>query len=396
MLFRSRRPALPRERPLGFWGFGAVAVAAFGGPLALSALMAPSLLTDAAPSAGLSTLAGAVLFVAPLTIWLRYARHVHGPGGLSAFVEAAAGRRVALGQAAIWTVSYVLYVIYTTVQIVYDVLPGVLPGERRYQTVLAVALPVVLAAVVIAGRAATVLMLAVIAAGQVAVGGLLAGVAIGHLGMPASSFAPHVPARTLATAGAQTSLLYICGGLPVFLGGEIAAPAQTIRRGLTGAYLIAAVLVVGTAAPLAAAPGLAGTALPGVSVAQQFAGARLAQAVGVGVAVSTAGVMLCEYLALTRLIHAVTTWGVRRAAVMLGAVFILVAPISLVNPDRFYGALVKPSLVALWVSQLIVFAVYPLFARRHRQPMRSAWALTLVASGLVLYGLWSTLQQSVS
>jgi amino acid transporter len=142
-----------RERPIGPWAFAGVAVASFGGPLALAALIAPGLVADASDSAGVEMLAAVVVFAAPLAIWLRYSRHVAGSGGLYSFVEAAAGRRVALVQAAIWTFSYLLYVIYTTVQIVYDVLPVVLPGERRYQTVLALLIPVALAAVIIAGRA---------------------------------------------------------------------------------------------------------------------------------------------------------------------------------------------------------------------------------------------------
>ncbi len=64
----------------------------------------------------------------PLLIWLRYAREISSSGGLFSFVEAAAGRRVALVQAAIWTVSYLLYLVYTTVYVVFDVLPSVLPG----------------------------------------------------------------------------------------------------------------------------------------------------------------------------------------------------------------------------------------------------------------------------
>jgi LuxR family transcriptional regulator, maltose regulon positive regulatory protein len=37
--------------------------------------------------------------------------------------------RVALVQAGLWIVSYLLYLLYTTVQIVYDTLPAVLPGR---------------------------------------------------------------------------------------------------------------------------------------------------------------------------------------------------------------------------------------------------------------------------
>ena len=117
-------PRAARSRPIGSWAFAGVAVASFGGPLALAALNAPGLLGDAADSAGLAMVVAVLVFVVPLAIWLRYSRHVASSGGLFSFVEAAAGRRVALAQAAVWIVSYVLYLVYTTVQIVYDLLPN--------------------------------------------------------------------------------------------------------------------------------------------------------------------------------------------------------------------------------------------------------------------------------
>lgn len=379
--------------PIGQWAFTGVAVASFGGPLALAALAAPGLAADAADSAGLAMLAAAVVFTVPLAIWLRYSRHISSSGGLYAFVEAAAGRRVALAQAALWTVSYVLYLVYTTVQIVYDLLPGVVPGERRYQTLLALAIPVALAAVMIAGRTAALIVLGLIAAGQLALAGVLDGVTLAHVSTPVSSFGTGAPAGSLAKAGAQTSLLYICGSLPLFLGGELATPARTIRRGLIAAFLLTAGVVVLAVAPLAAAPGLLHTQVPGVSLVEQFSGAGLAEAVGIGVAVSTAGVILCEYLALTRLVHAIGHWRLRPIAIAIGAVLVLAAPFSLIDPNGFYSSLLKPSLLALWLSQLVVFAVYPLFAAKRRQRAWPAWLLGLGASAFAIYGLWTTLQQ---
>jgi hypothetical protein len=52
--------------------------------------------------------------------------------------------------------------------------------------------------------------------------------------------------------------------------------------------------------------------------------------------------------------------------------------------------------VALWLSQLIVFAVYPLFAIKHRQRAWPAWTLSLIASAFAIYGLVTTLQQASS
>jgi hypothetical protein len=378
-------------RPIGAWGFGAVAVCSLGGPLALAALMAPSLVGEAGASAGLVGIAGLIVSAAPLAIWLRFAAHVHGPGGLTGFVEAAAGRRVALLQATIWTISYLLYLVYTTVQIVYDVLPVAIPGERGVQSALVVLVPLALIGVMMAGRTATLIVLGVIAAGQLAVAASLDAVTIAHLHTPVSSFRPGAGAGPLARAGTQASLLYVCGSLPLFLGGELAQPRRVIGRGLPVAFALTGLVVIAALAPLAAAPGLATTAIPGMTVMAQFAGAGAARLIGVGVAVSIAGVMVCEYLALTRLAQAVLRWRPRRSTGLIGAVMLAATPLILADPQGAYNTLLEPSLIALWLSQLIVFACYPRFARRVGHRVWSARALSLTAGAWALYALYTTI-----
>jgi amino acid transporter len=391
------RPLSEGERPVSPRAFAGVAIASFGGPLALSALIAPGIVAgDAASSAGLAMAAAVVVFAFPLVIWLRYAREINSSGGLYSFVDAAAGRRVAQVQAGLWIFSYLLYVVYTTVQVVYDTLPPVLPGEVRYQPLLAILIPVALAGVMIAGRRAALLVIGLLGVGQLAIAIALDGVTLANIATPASSFGGPAPAGALAGSAAQTSLLYICGSLPLFLGGELARPARTIRRGLVAVYLVTAAVVIAGVAPLAADPGLAAEPIPGMTIAQRFVGHGFALTVGIGVAASVAGVMLVEYLALSRLVSAVTTWPSRRVIIATGAVIVAVAPFTLIDPDGFYDALLKPSLVALWLSQLIVFAVYPRFADRRGSRMLPVWLLTAASVAFCCYGLWAVIQHSTS
>ena len=186
--------ALPAARPASGWAFAGVAVTSFGGPLALAALYAPGIVAGPpAPRPGWPWPRRWPCSRSRWSIWLRYARQVNGPGGLYSFVEAAAGRRVALVQAGLWIVSYLLYLLYTTAQIVYDTLPAVVPGERRYQPVLEIAIPVALAGVMIAGRRVALLVIGLVAAGQLAIAAALGGVTLTHLGLPVSASGPRRP-----------------------------------------------------------------------------------------------------------------------------------------------------------------------------------------------------------
>ena len=385
-------------RPIGQWAFTGVAVTAFGGPLALAALYAPSIAGGAASSAGLAMVAAAVAFGLPLAVWFGYARHVSSSGGLYAFTEAAAGPRVALAQASVWALSYLLYLVYTTAQIVYDTLPAVLPGEVRYQSLLEVVIPIGLAGVMIAGRRAALAVIGLIAAGQLAIAAALSGVTLAHVPLPASSFGGSAPAGSVAIASGQTALLYICGSLPFFLGGELGGDLRrrfrTTRRGVLGAYLATAAVIIAAVAPLAADPGLTHGDIPGMDVAQQFAGHGFALAVGIGVVVSIAGVMLVEYLALSRLAAAVTRWPLRPLLIGIGVIMVATAPVLLINPDLIYDDLTTVSLFALWLSQLIPFALYPRFVARRGGHLLPAVVLAAAASALAVYGLWTTIQTS--
>ncbi len=388
------RPLAVDERPIGSWAFMGFAITSFGGPLALAALFGPGVVAGASGAAGLAMLGGVVVFAFPMAIWLRYSREIASSGGLYSFTEAAAGRPVALVQAGLWIISYLLYVLYTTTQIVYDTLPAVFPHVGPYQPALEIAIPVALAGVMVAGRGTALVVIGLIAAGQLAIAAALGGLTVAHLNTPAATFGGSAPAGDVATATAQTALLYICGSLPLFLGGELARPARTMRRGLIAAFLVTAAVVTIAVAPLAAAPADTLVAIPGMTVAQQFAGHGFAVVVGVGVAVSIAGVILVEYFALSRLVTAMTSWARRPVIIAIGAVLVVFAPLTLINPQQIYSDLLTPSLVGLWASMLIVFAVYPRFAIKRGSRPLPVLVVTLAASALAIYGLWSAIAHS--
>jgi amino acid transporter len=380
------------EAPISRLLFLGLTVAATGGPLALAAVYVPGVLGDAAGSAGLVALLAAAAFVPALLVWLGYSRQIAGPGGLYAFVEAAAGRRVALAQAGLWVISYLLYLVYTITYIAYDLLPSVFPALTSARVFVQLATALLVAGVAVAPIRTAARIIGAIAGLQVVLVVALAVTGTTSLGSAAGSFVPHhQPAATLL-AGGNTSILFICASLPLFLGGEVSGGRASVRRGLAGGWAVVAALTLVAAVPMAVAgASITGAAVPGVALARAAGQPGLATAVGAGVAASTAALIVIEFLALSRLGHALTGRPVAQLSRVLAVVLVVGSAASLADPARVYQDLLKPSLVALWLAQLLVFAVYPRFAARlHGWRLRD-FALAGAASALMLFGLWSTI-----
>ena len=377
----------PGLHPLLFTG---IVVASIGGPLALVALQIPAS-SETASRVFWVTLGGTVLFLAPMAVWYGYARRIASAGGLTAFVEAAAGRRVALAQGVLWIVSYALYMVYTIPQVVYEMLPAAVPIPAPAQPFLAVGIVVAVGGVALLPLRWAVSVAALLALAQVVLVLALAGAVLPH---PPSArpFSPALGAASLATA--QASLFYVCGSLPLFLGSEVRGGARTVSRGLVAGFAVAAVVVLIGVFAVTRGGVNGALGIPGQQLANGVGARRLGLAIGVGAAVSTAVIVLAEFLAMTRLIHHLFVWPVRPVTAVMAAALVVATAVTLVNPIGIYDALIKPSLVALWLSQVIVFAVYPLY-RARLEPGRRGGSLAApvaaaaVASALAVFGLVS-------
>jgi hypothetical protein len=378
-------PAVQGARPsaLPVPLFAGFAVAAIGGPLALPSIL-PGVAGDAISSAGLVVLLALLLFLAPLGIWLSFSRKVVSPGGLSAFVDAAAGRRTAVAHGWIWAFSYFLYLPFTITFVVYDVLAPVFPGIEPYRGALELLLPVAVVGAVLVPLRWCLAGLGVLAAAQLVLLVVLAAVTLSHTGGVHGSFRVREGDET-ARAAAGVALLFLCLSLPLYLGAEVRGGSRTVRRWVAAAFAIVGVAFLLAAAPLALVPDkLLDAAVPAAAIAQAYSGRGLAVAVGLLTAASALALIVAEYLALARLIHWLHGPPVKAVLLWIAVPFLALDAISLLSPDRFYDDLLKPSLFALFLSQLIVFAVYPRFRRSGTAIFAAA-----VASGLAFWGLYT-------
>jgi hypothetical protein len=367
-------------RPIGTLLFAGFAAASIGGPLALLSFFPPTA-GDGIESAGIVVALSLVLFAAPLAIWLGYSGRIVSGGGLTAFVGAAADRRVTVAHGWIWAFAYFLYLPYTITFVVYDLLAPVFPGITPYRGALELMLPVAVVLI-----ALSPIRLLVIGMGLLAVVQIVLLVVVGALEYrhTTANMSSSPGAHATASAAAATALLFVCASLPLYLGAEIRRGSRTIRRGLPAAVAVVGAAFLFAAIPLATVPdSLRDASIPGVAIAEAYSGRSLAVAVGLGTAAGTLALIVAEYVALARLLHWLHGPPVRDLVLWIAIPFVAADAVSLLDPDRFYDDLLKPSLAALYVSQIIVFALFPRFRRG-----TGAIALAVVASGLAAWGLY--------
>jgi hypothetical protein len=372
--------------PLLFVGF---AIASIGGPLALPNFLPGAVGDEGIESAGLVVLLALAVFAAPLILWLVYSGRVVSPGGLTAFVEAAAGRQAAVVHGWIWAFAYFLYLPYTITFVVYDVLTPIFPGVHPYRWALELVLPVAIVLLVLAPVRLALAALVLVGVAQLVLMLVLGGVTLRHVPV---RFADAPSLDPVGRGVGGTALLFICASLPLYLGAEVRGGSRIVRRGLVAAVVIVGLCFFVAALPLATVPGaLRDFPVPAATIAKYYSGRPLEVAVALGIAAGTLALIVAEYLALGRLLHWLHDLPLRSTLIWIAGPFLIADAISLINPEQFYDKLLKPSLGALFVSQLIVFLVFPLFRRGLR------WLpLVTVASALAVWGFYTLVAGSAS
>lgn len=357
------------------------AVASIGGPLALISFL-PGTAGDGVRSAGLVVVLAIAVFAAPLAVWVAFSRRIASAGGLSAFVEATAGRRAAVAHAWIWAFAYFLYLPYTITFVVYDLLPPVFPGVHAYRAALELVIPAAIVGLVFLPVRTLLAGLGLLGATQVVVLLVLGGLELSHAGARFAG-SPQLDATGRATGG--VALLLVCASLPLYFGAELRGGGRAMQRVLVASVAIVGGALLVSAIPLAAVPeSLRDAAVPGAAIAQAYSGRALAVAVGLLTAGGTLVLVIAEYLALARLLRWLRGVPLRTSYAWIAIPFLGLDAISLLDPDRFYDDLLKPSLGALLVSQLVVFAVFP---RRRRSA--AALVAAAIGSGLAVWGLYT-------
>lgn len=373
------------------------AISTIGGPAALIAINLIGAAGSSLQSLILQSVLAALIFLCPLMVWYRYSKKVASSGGLYSFVKSAAGEKVAKIQGYVFMISYFLYLPYTVTFIVYYLLPVIFPGSMAYAPFLEIIIPMAIVAIILSGIRKSLVFLSSSSILQISLLIILMVVLFWKVNISTVSvLAPSSSAVSLFRGGGSIALFFICASLTPFLGGEAKGGGKTIRKALVYSFAVVAVLLILISIPISAVPNsiIANSAksnLPGFGVFSYYTNSWFAALVGIFAMVSTASLIFTEFIALSRLTYVMIKPDLKKILLVISVLFILFDAISLVNPDAFYYYLIIPSLVALYLSQLIVFLVYPLFAKKNWKISLSDITIAIVASALMVYGLYTAL-----
>ena len=106
--------------------------------------------------------------------------------------------------------------------------------------------------------------------------------------------------------------------------------------------------------------------------------------------------ILAEYLALSRLLFSVTGIHIRKLLAWIAVPFVAIDALSIADPESFDENVLRPSLIALFLSQLIVFAVFPIYRRRRGKLTPVDVLLAAGAFALMAWGLYRAISGPVS
>lgn len=361
------------------------AIASVGGPLALVSLNFFNSSYLAGPNALYATLGGAALFIAPLAVWYRYSK-TSSSGGLYAFVEKAAGKRVADAQGWLWIISYFLYLPWTVAYITYNLLPSII-GNSAYLSVMEIALPILISCGILISFKRTIQFIALTAIIQiVAIAVIVA--AMFSIGAGSASTAANSP--TLFTGILATSLLFVCSSLVLFLGGEVRGGAKTIRKALLISFAaVAALFILGTLALGSASPSQAGSEIPALLVLGGHFGSGAGIAAALLVILSLTALIVIEFIALTRLSRYMFNLEVGKGAKIIAVLFIISSVVVIPFHNSFTNIVPIASLGALYLALAIPFIVYPLFSKKNGGIKTTDILVSAVSSLIMLYGFYT-------
>ena len=383
-------PPVPPSLFLGF------AIASIGGPLALAAIYLPG--AGDARSAGLLAVVGAALYALPLAVWLRYSEEIVSAGGLAAFVEAAVGRRAALVQAAVWSFSYFLYLPYTVSDVVYEMLGDVFPGIHPWRPVLQIALPVAIVGFVLL-RVTTVLRVLLRLRCRAARDRADLRVRDARARRRARrrrsrtcrrQATSHAAARTWPCSSSAAACRSFSA--PKWSAARARCAARSSSR---ARWSPATSCSPPSRWPRSIRASCTRTCRASRSRTHTRAGRSRSPSVSAAPSAST-GLIVAEYLALSRLLYAVTRIPVRKLIVWIGVPFVAFDALSLLSPEKFDKNVLRPSLIALFLSQLIVFGVFPVYRARRGKLTALDVAIAVGAFALMAWGLYRAIAHPVS
>ncbi|MBW9141894.1 MAG: APC family permease [Candidatus Aramenus sp.] len=359
-------------------------------------------MTYSLASTGLSAILGSLVYLVWVIIGYRYSKVIASTGGTYEFAKQGGGELVGRIAGWLYWISYATYLSSVTTYLVSSVIPTFVGVSQTELSAIEVILPVLLFLLVISGVKPPLFYSLVTSSVEVLLIIALGVKVFALRGFSYSAFTLTVPTSNFFAGAMAVAFTLAGGGASFFLGYEAKGKGKTVSTSYLLAFSIAAVAVVFASFYEVAFVGYANagvisllneTQFPGYYISEQVLGFPFSAVFLAFTVNSLIGSAVAAYVALSRLTYTLVSRDMFRSVVIVFLFFFAWNLVGGITGQLLplYYLTTEISLVTLFVSHLIVSAVYPLFSRRIKGISVVDVALATLGSATMAYGVYSNL-----
>lgn len=360
-------------------------------PLSSTAALLTVVLSQSLASSPVAALLGFLMYGVWVAIGYSYSSTVASYGGTYEFARRSAGERVASSIGWMYWLSYTAYISAITSYLAGVIVPTVTGAPSLYARLLCVAVPLVIAGIVATGVEVPLNIALVTSSAEVLVIVLTGVLVLGRLGLRPLEVT--VAPRDLLGGAAVAAFTVAGGGASFFMGYEARNGSKDVSKSFLAAFLVGAAsigfasyyeVVAAGYSNQAVARLLSVTQYPGLYIAGLYGGPLLETVYLALTLSSLISSSIAAYVAVQRLMHALTGSTLNRVTVAeLAVILIINAIIALAGPAQAYVYAVTASLAALFISHAAISGLYVRFSRIYKGN-HMALRAALAAGGVVI------------
>ncbi|EZQ01777.1 amino acid permease [Candidatus Acidianus copahuensis] len=400
-MFRKLSDKLnPREESLPSYLIYAQSLSSIA-PLGSASAYLTYALYDSYASTFLASIVGSLIYFLWVLIGYRYSKIIGTTGGIYDFAKSAKGQMVGSLAGWFYWISYAIYLPSATTYLVGIVLPSEFQLPIFYLSLIEISIPIALTLLLLTGAKPPLFYTFISTILEITLLIILGIKVLSITGISGSPFQLSVNPTNFISGSLAVGFTLAGGGASFFLGYEAKGRGKTVGKSYAIAYWIAAVAIIFASYFEIAFAGFSNqgvssllsiTDYPGFYISQKLMGYDFSLIFFILTINSLIGSVTAAYVALSRLTFTMLNRNMILSILVIAVFFLTINLIAGTTGNYFevYDLTTASSLISLYVSHVIVSAVYPFFAKKNYRSGLLDILLGISASFLMGYGVYSS------